>query len=231
MTATDKNSTGNVLEATGISKTVSLGAESIDILRDVSMAAVAGSSVSISGASGSGKTTLLAILAGLDIPSAGNVNLLGKPLGDLDENGRAALRNGNVGFVFQSFHLLPNLTAMENVSLALEVIPGTADILARSREALETVGLGQRSGHLPSQLSGGEQQRVALARAMVARPKILFADEPTGNLDHATGVSISDMMFSLCTDSGVTLVLVTHDQELAARCDSKYHLTAGRLDS
>ena len=140
MTATDKNSTGNVLEATGISKTVSLGAESIDILRDVSMAAVAGSSVSISGASGSGKTTLLAILAGLDIPSAGNVNLLGKPLGDLDENGRAALRNGNVGFVFQSFHLLPNLTAMENVSLALEVIPGTADILARSREALETVG-------------------------------------------------------------------------------------------
>ena len=231
MTATDKNSTGNVLEATGISKTVSLGAESIDILRDVSMAAVAGSSVSISGASGSGKTTLLAILAGLDIPSAGNVNLLGKPLGDLDENGRAALRNGNVGFVFQSFHLLPNLTAMENVSLALEVIPGTADILARSREALETVGLGQRSGHLPSQLSGGEQQRVALARAMVARPKILFADEPTGNLDHATGVSISDMMFSLCTDSGVTLVLVTHDQELAARCNSKYHLTAGRLDS
>ncbi len=231
MTATDNNSSGNVLAASGISKTVSLGTERIDILRDVSMAADAGRSVSISGASGSGKTTLLAILAGLDIPSAGSVNLLGQPLGDLDENGRAALRNGNVGFVFQSFHLLPNLTALENVSLALEVIPGTADILARSREALETVGLGQRSGHLPSQLSGGEQQRVALARAMVASPRILFADEPTGNLDHATGVSISDMMFSLCTDSGVSLILVTHDQELAARCDSQYHLTAGRLDS
>ena len=231
MTATDNNSSGNVLAASGISKTVSLGTERIDILRDVSMAADAGRSVSISGASGSGKTTLLAILAGLDIPSAGSVNLLGQPLGDLDENGRAALRNGNVGFVFQSFHLLPNLTALENVSLALEVIPGTANILKRSREALETVGLGRRSGHLPSQLSGGEQQRVALARAMVASPRILFADEPTGNLDHATGVSISDMMFSLCTDSGVTLVLVTHDQDLAARCDSRYHLTAGRLDS
>ena len=205
--------------------------ECLDILMDVSLAIPAGRTVSITGASGSGKTTLLGILAGLDQPTRGSVQMLGQSLETLDEDGRAAVRRGQVGFVFQSFHLLPNLTAVENVALALEVVPDARDIEARSREALQLVGLGGRSGHLPSQMSGGEQQRVALARAMVGSPRILFADEPTGNLDYRNSDMVSDMLFELCRERGTTLVLVTHDQALARRCDQSWKLVEGRIQS
>ncbi len=221
--------TNAVLEANDITKNVSLGNHEIEILKNLSLRIPSGSTVSISGTSGSGKTTLLAILAGLETPSSGSVNMLGKNLNGLDEDKRAELRNGTVGFVFQSFHLLPNLTAEENVSLALEVTPGSKNIASRSKAALEQVGLAQRFEHLPSQLSGGEQQRVALARAMVSQPEILFADEPTGNLDHATGESISELMFTLCRNTQSTLLLVTHDSNLARQCDLRFHLEAGQL--
>ena len=229
MSQTEPNQPVIDIEASDINKTVSLGNHDIEILKNLSLLIPSGRSVSISGSSGSGKTTLLAILAGLDLPSTGTIRLLDQNLMGMDEDARAALRNGKVGFVFQSFHLLPNLTARENISLALEVIPGTTDIVERSEAALDQVGLSQRADHLPSQLSGGEQQRVALARAMVARPQILFADEPTGNLDHATGESISELMFNLCRETHSTLVLVTHDPELANQCDMRYHLEAGQI--
>ena len=224
-----ESNTNVVLQASDINKTVSLGSESLDILRGVSMSVNAGDTVSISGPSGSGKTTLLGLLAGLDQPSSGTVTLLGNSLNGLGEDERARLRCGQVGFVFQSFHLLPNLTAVENVSLALEVVPGSSNLIETSLAALETVGLSERAKHLPSQLSGGEQQRVALARAMVTRPKILFADEPTGNLDHATSDQVVELIFSLCAEQGSTLVLVTHDTDLAARCDRSFRIEAGML--
>ena len=203
--------------------------ETLEILSDISLDIPAGLTVSITGASGSGKTTLLGILAGLDQPTSGQVRMLGEPLESLDEDGRAAVRCGRVGFVFQSFHLLPNLTAQENVALALEVVPGSDNIAPRSLEALDRVGLGGRAGHLPSQMSGGEQQRVALARSMVGSPEILFADEPTGNLDYRNSDMVSGMLFDLCRDLGTTLVLVTPDQDLAQRCDQSWHLVEGRI--
>ncbi|MET3146998.1 MULTISPECIES: ABC transporter ATP-binding protein [Xanthomonas] len=186
-----------------------------------------GDSIAIVGASGSGKTTLLGLLAGLDLPSRGSIALAGQDLGQLDEEARAALRARDVGFVFQSFHLLPALTAEENIALPLE-LAGREDP-ARVREVLEAVGLSARARHYPRQLSGGEQQRVALARAFVARPRILFADEPTGSLDQATGAQISDLLFALNATSDTTLVLVTHDMTLAQRCRHIYRIDSGRL--
>jgi putative ABC transport system ATP-binding protein len=189
-----------------------------------------GGTVAIVGASGSGKTTLLGLLAGLDLPSRGTIALAGQRLDELDEEARAALRAREVGFVFQSFHLLPSLTAEENVSLPLELAgrEGGED-RARVREVLAAVGLEPRRRHYPRQLSGGEQQRVALARAFVGRPRILFADEPTGNLDQATGQHVSDLLFELNRHHGTTLVLVTHDLGLARRCQRVYRLDGGRL--
>ena len=219
----------SVLQASGVCKSVELANRRLDILQDISMDISRGSTVALTGPSGSGKTTLLGMLAGLDLPSTGSITLLGEPVGDLDEDDRAALRNGRVGFVFQSFHLLPNLTALENVALALEVVPGSRNIRQRAVLSLESVGLAERSSHRPSQLSGGEQQRVALARAMVIHPAILFADEPTGNLDHETSRQIVDMMFALVEERESTLVLATHDHHLAERCDVGYRLEAGRL--
>ncbi|MEA9480867.1 ABC transporter ATP-binding protein [Xanthomonas campestris] len=186
-----------------------------------------GDSIAIVGASGSGKTTLLGLLAGLDLPSRGSIALAGQDLGQLDEEARAALRAREVGFVFQSFHLLPALTAEENIALPLE-LAGREDP-ARVREVLQAVGLSARARHYPRQLSGGEQQRVALARAFVAKPRILFADEPTGSLDQATGAQISDLLFALNATSETTLVLVTHDMTLAQRCRHIYRIDCGRL--
>ncbi len=220
-----------ILEAVDIHKSVFMGDREIRILSGISLAVSAGDSIAITGPSGSGKTTLLGILAGLDLPGSGIVRLLGQPFSEMDENARALMRNGKVGFVFQSFHLLANLTALENVSLALEVVPGSRDIRQRSQHALSMVGLADRAEHLPSQLSGGEQQRVALARAMVINPAVLFADEPTGNLDHGTSEMVIEMLFSLCRETGATLVLVSHDTRLADRCDSRFRIEAGKFVS
>ncbi len=197
------------------------------ILDNIDMTVHEGQSVAIVGASGSGKTTLLGLLAGLDLPSRGQISLAGASLSELDEEARAQLRAREVGFVFQSFHLLPALTAEENIALPLE-LAGREDP-ARVREVLEQVGLSHRARHYPRQLSGGEQQRVALARAFVARPRILFADEPTGSLDQSTGQQISDLLFALNATSDTTLVLVTHDLRLAQRCEHIYRLDQGRL--
>jgi putative ABC transport system ATP-binding protein len=204
------------------------GGEELSILDGLSLRIAAGESVAIIGASGSGKTTLLSLLAGLDLPTSGEVSLAGQPLNGLDEDGRAALRAGRVGFVFQSFQLLAGMTALENVMLPAE-LAGHADAEARARATLEQVGLGRRLGHYPHQLSGGEQQRVAIARAFAAEPQILFADEPTGNLDLATGARIVDLLFELNRSRGTTLVLVTHDTELARRCSRMLTLREGHL--
>ncbi len=201
----------------------------IAILDGLNLAIAAGESVAIVGASGSGKTTLLSLLAGLDSPTSGTVTLAGQRLAELDEDGRAKLRAGRVGFVFQSFQLLAGLTALENVMLPAE-LAGCSDAEALARETLAEVGLAARTGHYPYQLSGGEQQRVAIARAFAAKPDILFADEPTGNLDAATGAKIIDLLFALNRERGATLVLVTHDPQLAERCGRVLRLTAGRFD-
>jgi putative ABC transport system ATP-binding protein len=200
----------------------------LTILDDVSLSVAAGESVAVVGASGAGKSTLLALLAGLDEPSAGAVWLEGIELSALDEDGRAAARARHVGFVFQSFHLIPSLTALENVMLPLE-LAGRADARTAAREVLAQVGLESRLGHYPRQLSGGEQQRVAIARAFVTRPSVLFVDEPTGNLDAATGARVLQLLFDLNAAAGTTLVLVTHDRGLAARCGRIIELDAGRL--
>ena len=200
----------------------------LTILDDVSFAVAAGETVAIVGASGAGKSTLLALLAGLDEPSAGGVWLEGTELSALDEDGRAAARARHVGFVFQSFHLVPSLTAHENVMLPLE-LAGRADARAAARAVLQQVGLAPRLGHYPRQLSGGEQQRVAIARAFVTRPSVLFADEPTGNLDTATGGRVIELLFDLNAANGTTLVLVTHDRAIAGRCNRLIELDAGRL--
>jgi putative ABC transport system ATP-binding protein len=199
----------------------------LTILDDVSLAVGAGETVAIVGASGAGKSTLLALLAGLDEPSAGSVWIEGIELSALDEDGRAAVRARHVGFVFQSFHLVPSLTALENVMLPLE-LAGRSDARAGARSVLTQVGLEPRLGHYPRQLSGGEQQRVAIARAFVTRPSVLFADEPTGNLDTATGHRVMELLFDLNSANGTTLVLVTHDREIAARCGRIIELDAGR---
>jgi putative ABC transport system ATP-binding protein len=217
-----------VLEAAGVGEQVSSPEGTLAILADVSLAIGRGETVAVMGASGAGKSTLLALLAGLDEPTSGAVHLAGHDLARLDEDGRAAVRARHVGFVFQSFHLVPSLTAVENVMLPLE-LAGRADARAAALEVLARVGLAGRVGHYPRQLSGGEQQRVAIARAFVTRPDVLFADEPTGNLDAVTGERIMDLLFGLNTETGATLVLVTHDQALAARCGRIIRLDAGRI--
>ncbi len=199
----------------------------LDILVDIDFTLQAGQSLAIVGESGSGKSTLLALLAGLDLPTRGEVILSGQSLGALDEDGRAALRAREIGFVFQNFQLLGHMTALENVMLPLE-LAGVAQARARALDMLERVGLGQRLRHYPKLLSGGEQQRVALARAFVVQPRLLLADEPTGSLDPATGERIMDLMFRLNAEQGTTLILVTHDMQLARRCDRTLTLQAGR---
>lgn len=202
----------------------------LHILRELNLEITPGEAVAILGASGSGKSTLLGLLAGLDSPSAGEIWLCGRPLSTLDEDGRAALRAGQVGFVFQNFQLLPTLTARENVLLPLELTAvGAAEAERRARDALAAVGLGERMGHYPRQLSGGEQQRVAIARAFAPAPRILFADEPTGNLDADTGARIIELLLKLRADSDAALVLVTHDPALAERCDRRLHMQDGQL--
>jgi len=200
----------------------------LTILDDVSLRVAAGETVAVVGASGAGKSTLLALLAGLDEPTAGSVWLEGTELSALDEDGRAEARAKHVGFVFQSFHLVPSLTALENVMLPLE-LAGRRDARAAAREALAQVGLAGRLGHYPRQLSGGEQQRVAIARAFVTRPAVLFADEPTGNLDTTTGGRVIQLLFDMNRATGTTLVLVTHDRAIAERCDRVIEMDAGRL--
>lgn len=217
-----------ILQVTGLDKQVPFAERQLSILSDIHLSIAAGESVAIVGASGSGKSTLLGLMAGLDLPSRGKVLLDGVDLTQLNEDGRAALRARCVGFVFQSFQLVPALTALENAMLPLE-LAGKPDARAIASEWLRQVGLEQRMQHYPKQLSGGEQQRVALARAFAGNPKILFADEPTGNLDFATGQQICDLLFSLNQQSGTTLVLVTHDRQLAARCGRQIQLQAGAL--
>ena len=225
-----RNYTTPIIEAKNLGKQVVSPEGTLTILDDVSFTLAAGEACAVVGASGSGKSTLLGLLAGLDTPTRGQVLLDGTDLGTLDEDGRARLRAGRVGFVFQSFQLLPSLTALENVMLPLE-LAGEPAAAETAREVLARVGLGDRVGHYPSQLSGGEQQRVAIARAFAARPKILFADEPTGNLDQATGARVIDLLFSLNREHATTLVLVTHDEEMAKRCSCRLRLEGGRLQA
>ena len=216
------------IQASGLGKQVRSGDCQLILLSKVNLKIPAASSTAIVGASGSGKSTLLGLLAGLDLPTSGTVTLLGQPLNELDEDQRALLRAGRIGFVFQSFQLLPGLTALENVAMPLELC-GIADSRDRARAALQSVGLQERLNHFPKQLSGGEQQRVALARAFVIEPEVLFSDEPTGNLDRDTGQQVIELMFDLQNATQTTLVLVTHDENLAARCDTQYQLDAGVL--
>ena len=219
-----------MLKAEQLSKQVSSPEGSLTILDQVDLSVKQGESVAVVGVSGAGKSTLLGLLAGLDVPSSGKVWLDGHDLSIMDEDGRAAIRADKVGFVFQSFHLVPSLTALENVMLPLE-LGNHAAARATAREAIERVGLGSRSGHYPRQLSGGEKQRVAIARAFVIEPSVLFADEPTGNLDHKTGENIVQLIFRMNREAGTTLVLVTHDLKLAQRCDRIMHMDAGRITS
>ena len=217
-----------VLRAERVSRQVSSPEGPLTIVHDVTLAVRARESVAIAGPSGAGKSTLLALLAGLDTVSSGRIWLAGEELTALDEDGRARLRAARVGFVFQAFHLLPALTALENVMLPLE-LAGARDARRRAEVSLQQVGLSARAHHLPKHLSGGEQQRVALARAFVTQPKILFADEPTGNLDAATGSQVIELMLELNRAQGTTLILVTHDESLARRCGKQLRLAAGRV--
>ena len=218
----------SILSVHQLGKTVQDSSGELEILRDISFDIPQGQSCAIVGASGSGKSTLLALLAGLDTPSQGQVQLAGIDIFSLNEDQRAQLRARHVGFVFQNFQLLPHYIALENVMMPLE-LAGQNDAKAKARHMLEHVGLGQRLSHLPRVLSGGEQQRVALARAFVTQPQVLLADEPTGSLDHVTGQAVADLMFKLNQEQGTTLVLVTHDMNLAARCDRRLILEAGVL--
>ena len=222
-----------VIEVTGLSKSVperdGAGGD-LHILKDIHFSVRAGESVAIVGASGSGKSTLLGLVAGLDVPSSGSVQLQGQSIFDLDEDGRAQLRGAQIGFVFQSFQLLPALTALDNVMLPLE-LAGNADAEATARDWLARVGLKGRINHYPKHLSGGEQQRVALARAFAPDPAVLLADEPTGNLDAETGAEVIELIFELNRERGTTLILVTHDDALASRCDRVLHMKGGMLDA
>jgi putative ABC transport system ATP-binding protein len=218
----------SILTARNLSKVVPSTEVELTILHDLSLELVSGDSLAIVGSSGSGKSTLLGLLAGFDLPSSGSVVLAGNDLASLDEDQRARVRAEHVGFVFQSFQLLDSLNALENVMLPLE-LEGHADARQRARTLLDRVGLGQRLSHYPRQLSGGEQQRVAIARAFAAEPAVLFADEPTGNLDSQTGERISDLLFELNKERGATLVLVTHDERLAHRCQRLIRLEGGHL--
>ena len=218
----------SIVRADGLTKQVTTPDHVLTIVKDATFEVRAGEAVAILGASGSGKSTLLGLLAGLDVPTSGRVWIGAEDLFALDEDGRARLRGQMVGFVFQSFQLLPALTALENVMLPLELARG-ADAAPRARAVLERVGLGERLGHYPRQLSGGEQQRVAVARAFVTEPRLLFADEPTGNLDSTTGEHIIELLFEMNRERGTTLVLVTHDAELAKRCDRRIHIAAAEI--
>jgi putative ABC transport system ATP-binding protein len=219
-----------VLRTQGLGKQVSSPEGPLTILDDINLEIASGESVALVGPSGAGKTTLLALLAGLDQPTAGRVWLCGEDLTALDEDGRARLRGQRVGFVFQSFHLVPSLTALENVMLPLE-LAGNPGAAASAREVLAAVGLDKRLSHYPKQLSGGEKQRVAIARAFVTRPAVLFADEPTGNLDTASGERVAELLFGLNRQARTTLVLVTHERSLAARCDRVVEIVGGRIAS
>ncbi|MFO1388953.1 ABC transporter ATP-binding protein [Cellvibrio sp.] len=219
-----------MLDVRTITKSVATQEGALDILRPISLQVMAGESLAITGASGSGKSTLLGILAGLDIPSSGEVYLNGHCLTDLDEEGRAQVRAENVGFIFQSFQLLPGLTALENVMLPLE-LRGDKQAKTLAMKFLRHVGLEKRMQHYPQQLSGGEQQRVAIARAFASQPKTLFADEPTGNLDSHTGEKIIDLLFELNREQGTTLILITHEERLASLCQRRIELSAGEIIS
>lgn len=216
-----------IIQASGLTREVDTGGTRLTILQDINLEICAGESIAVVGASGSGKSTLLGLLAGLDIPTRGTVFLDGEDIFKLDEDERAGLRGRLLGFMFQSFQLLPSLTALENVMLPLE-LSGAGNAREVAHSWLERVGLEKRIRHYPRQLSGGEQQRVAIARAFVTRPKMLFADEPTGNLDAATGAQIIDLMFAINREQGTTLILVTHDENLSARCSRVIKLVAGR---
>ena len=218
-----------MVEACALGKCVDNGGEPLTILHDNSFSVATGETVAILGASGSGKSTLLALLAGLDLPSSGSVTLAGENLVRLDEDERAVLRGRVLGFVFQSFQLLPSLNAVENVMLPLE-LAGTPNAGVEAEHWLERVGMSHRLRHYPKHLSGGEQQRVALARAFAPKPKLVLADEPTGNLDAATGHQIVELMFAINAESGTTLILVTHDEEIAARCGRRLHMNTGRIE-
>jgi len=219
---------GVIVSAANLSKRVATAEGALDILSGVNLEIKTGERVAIIGVSGSGKSTLLGLLAGLDTPTQGEITLAGERLDRLDEDGRARVRAGHVGFVFQSFQLLPGLTALENVMLPLE-LAGLAEPQQQARELLARVGLETRLSHYPRQLSGGEQQRVAIARAFAMKPTVLFADEPTGNLDSATGARVIDLLFDLNRERQTTLVLVTHDEHIAARCERHLYLDAGRI--
>jgi len=219
----------SLVQAQGVGKVVTTAEGELTILHKISLSVEEGESLAITGPSGSGKSTLLGILAGLDLPSFGEVTLCGKTLTALDEEGRAKVRAESVGFVFQSFQLLPGLTALENVMLPLE-LHGSREARPKAKEYLERVGLAERLTHYPPQLSGGEQQRVAIARAFASQPKVLFADEPTGNLDLQTGAKVIDLLFDLNREQGTTLILITHEERLAERCGRRVHLVAGSLE-
>jgi len=229
MNTSETKKSESALKALQLSKQVSSPEGTLTILDHVSLDVRHGESIAIVGASGAGKSTLLGLLAGLDVPSEGKIWLDGVEITEMDEDGRAALRANNVGFVFQSFHLVSSLTALENVMLPLE-LAGAAHAADAALEAIRTVGLERRKGHYPHQLSGGEKQRVAIARAFVVEPTVLFADEPTGNLDNRTGDTVIDLLFRLNSETQTTLVLVTHDLDLAARCDRVLHMEAGRIE-
>jgi putative ABC transport system ATP-binding protein len=218
----------SVLDVDGLGKQVTSGNAPLQILQDIAFTVRAGEALAIVGASGSGKSTLLGLLAGLDLPSTGTVRVDGQDIFKLDEDARAQLRGERIGFVFQSFQLLPALTALENVMLPLE-LAGVDRVRERAVALLERVGLAGRVTHYPRQLSGGEQQRVALARAFAPEPRLLLADEPTGNLDAATGAAVIDLMFQMNAEQGTTLILVTHDEALASRCARRIRLAAGRM--
>jgi putative ABC transport system ATP-binding protein len=220
----------SVIKAVSVSKKVTTASSSLTILQDVSLEVEQGETIALVGVSGAGKSTLMTLLAGLDIPSTGDIELLGQSLSQLDDEARAALRSDAIGFVFQSFLLIPSLNAVENVMLPA-IIKGDVGDEARASDLLKLVGLAGRESHLPSQLSGGEQQRVALARAFMTRPQVLFADEPTGNLDEQTAANIIDLLFALNRDHGTTLVLVTHDSVLAERCDRTLRIQGGKVEA
>jgi putative ABC transport system ATP-binding protein len=222
----DDSTETTLIRVSGLRLTVPSAAGPVNVLRGIDLDVAAGQAVAIVGPSGSGKTSLLMVLAGLERPSAGSVRLDGHELAGMDEDALARLRRRLVGIVFQSFHLIPTMTALENVAVPLE-LAGAADAMARAAESLRAVGLGHRLTHLPGQLSGGEQQRVALARAFAPQPRLILADEPTGNLDGATGAAVIDLLFDLSARAGTTLMLITHDPALAARCPRRIHIADG----
>ncbi len=220
----------SVIKAISVFKTVATASSSLSILQDISLQVEQGETIALVGVSGAGKSTLMTLLAGLDVPTQGSIELLGQRVSHLDDEQRAKIRSDSIGFVFQSFLLIPSLNALENVLLP-SLIKGEQGETSRAKQLLDLVGLSNRAQHLPSQLSGGEQQRVALARAFMTNPKILFADEPTGNLDQHTAATITDLLFELNKEHGTTLVLVTHDPQLAQRCDKTFRIHGGMLEA